>query len=90
MSLEETEYRFGDKVFHDGDRVQLYDGEPVFERYRGLVGTVVGTGRIGSEVFLRVSYDNLDSRVLHSEPKTLTIIYDEFDMTDLISFIENQ
>ena len=84
--MEETEYRFGDKVFHAGDRVQLYDGEPVFERYRGLVGTVVGRGYGGC---LRVLYDNL-GRDLLSDPKTLTIIHDEFDVTDLNSFIENQ
>ena len=88
--MGETEYRFGDKVFHDGDRVQLCDGDPVFNRYRGLVGTVVGTARIGSDVFLKVSYDKLDSRVLHSDPNTLTVIQDEFDATNLNSFIENQ
>lgn len=88
--MGETEYRFGNKVFHDGDRVQLHDDEPVFERYRGLVGTVVGTIRIGSDVFLKVYYDALDSRVSLSDPNTLTIIHDELDMTDLNSFIENQ
>lgn len=88
--MGETEYHFGDKVFHDGDRVQLCDGEQVLKRYRGLVGTIIGTIRIGSEVFLKVSYDKLDSSVLLSGPNTLTIIHDEFDMTDLNSFIENQ
>lgn len=74
--------------FRVGDRVQLTDGEPVYPEYRGLVGTVVEEE--GADGFLRVSYDALDSRVLRSDPKTLTFIHDELDMTDLNSFIENQ
>lgn len=87
MNLGEKEYVFGDKVFRCGDRVQLDDREPVYSQYRGLVGTVVGEDGTG---FLRVSYDGLGSRVLSSDPDTLTIIHDEFDMTDLNNFIENQ
>ena len=77
----------GECKFREGDRVQLVDRAPVFETFRGAVGTVqdISRGANGSVVVL---YDNFGR--LQSDPATLVLIVDDVDATELNSFLDNQ
>ena len=74
--------------FRKGDRVQLVDREPVYEMYRGAVGTVIDVSSLDALGYIRVLYDHFGE--FKSTPATLVLIDDNVDTTELNSFLENQ
>lgn len=74
--------------FRKGDRVQLVDREPVFERYRGAVGTVIDVSSFDALGGISVIYDSFGK--CQSDPATLVLINDSVDTTELNSFLDNQ
>ena len=78
----------GKRKFRIGDRVQLLDREPVFQSYRGAVGTVVDTSSLDALGCILVQYDHFGK--LQSNPATLVLIDDNVDATELNSFLDNQ
>ena len=78
----------GERKFREGDRVQLLDREPVFQSYRGAVGTVVDTSSYDALGCILVLYDHFGK--LSSDPATLVLIDDNVDTTELDSFLDNQ
>lgn len=78
----------GERKFCKGDRVQLVDREPVFERYRGAVGTVIDTSSLDALGSVSVLYDRFGK--YQSDPATLVLINDNVDATELNSFLDNQ
>lgn len=77
----------GECKFRKGDRVQLLDGEPVFEPFRGAIGTVADT-TYSPDGSIAVFYDHFGR--LRSDPATLLLVGDDVDVTELNSFLENQ
>lgn len=74
--------------FRKGDRVQLVDREPVFDLYRGAVGTVIDVSSLDALGSISVLYDRFGER--QSDPSTLVLIDDNVDATELNSFLDNQ
>lgn len=78
----------GKRKFREGDRVQLLDREPVFESYRGAVGTVTDVSSFDALGCIDVTYDHFGK--LQSDPATLVLIDDNVDTTELNSFLDSQ
>lgn len=59
----------GECKFRKGDRVQLVDGEPVFESYRGAVGKLYG-----GFIWISLQLDHFVLKLLRSQNITAVIV----------------